>query len=114
MEPQMIVRIWCGFAEGDNAHAYHQHVTGSVFPGLKAIPGHLGAYLLRRDNAGRVEFLAVTHWESIDAIKRFAGDTPSVAVVEPEARTVLVEFDDFVSTYEVAHGPEAAAAIGSD
>ena len=110
----MIVRIWCGFAEGDNAHAYHRHVTGSVFPGLKAIPGHLGAYLLRRDNAGRVEFLAVTHWESIDAIKRFAGDDPSVAVVEPEARAVLVEFDDFVSNYVVAHGRDAAAAIGSD
>src|SRR4051794_3863852 len=100
----MIVRIWRGFAGRDGADAYHRHATETVFPSLKAIPGHVGAYLLRRDSAGRVEYLAVTLWDSIDAIKQFAGDTPDVAVVEPEARAVLAEFDDFVSPYEVAYG----------
>jgi heme-degrading monooxygenase HmoA len=99
----MIVRIWRGFAESDKADAYHQHVTEHVFPSLQEIAGHFRAYLLRREVAGRVEFLAVTFWDSIDAVKQFAGDDPDVAVVEPEARAVLMEFDSFVSTYEVAY-----------
>ncbi len=100
----MIARIWRGQATAANADAYHHHVTTTVFPTLKDIPGHRGAYLLRRSEKGGVEFLAVTLWESLDAVKQFAGANPDVAVVEPEAVAVLTDFDDFVRHYEVAHG----------
>ena len=99
----MIVRIWRGQAAPDMADAYARHVTGEVFPSLRTIAGHRGAYLLRRPSAGRVEFLAVTLWDSLDAIKKFAGDDPEVAIVEPAARAVLAEFDDFARHYEIAH-----------
>ena len=101
----MIVRIWRGQATAKNADAYHRHVTESVFPTLEQISGHIAAYLLQRNTADRVEFLAVTLWESIEAVKKFAGADPEFAVVEPEARAVLVEFDDFARHYEVTHGP---------
>lgn len=102
----MIARIWKGKATKANAEAYCQHVVKAVFPKLKNLAGHQGAYLLRRAIDDRVEFLAVTFWDSIEAIKRFSGEDVSTAVVAPEARTVLAEFDDFVRLYDVAYGPD--------
>jgi heme-degrading monooxygenase HmoA len=59
--------------------------------------------VLRRDvEEGVVEFLVITRWDSLDAIRAFAGPTPEVAVVEPAARTLLSDFDDFVRHYELA------------
>ena len=94
----MIARLWRGRASTPrDADAYQRHVTTRVVPELKGIPGHRGAQVLRREE----EFLVITFWESIDAIRRFAGEDPERAVVEPEARAVLAEFDDRVRHYEV-------------
>ena len=100
----MIVRIWRGQSTVENADAYSRHITGTVFPSLTKIRGHRGAYLLRRETGGRIEFLAVTLWDSMQAVWEFAGDNPETAVVEPEARAVLAEFDRFVRHYDVVHG----------
>jgi len=99
----MIVRIWRGQAPlGAKADAYHAHVTGTVFPQLKALAGHQDAWLLRREVNGEVEFLAMTFWDSLDAIRSFASEDIGRAIVEPEARAVLSDFDDFARHYEVA------------
>jgi heme-degrading monooxygenase HmoA len=98
----MIARIWRGRAEKARADAYQTHVTKTVFPSLKELAGHRGAWLLRREVDGRTEFLALTLWESRQAVEAFAGHDIGEAVVEPEARAVLAEFDDFASHYEVA------------
>jgi heme-degrading monooxygenase HmoA len=98
----MIARIWRGQATPENAPHYSAHATERVFPALAALPGHRGAYLLTREQDGEVEFLAVTLWDSLDAVKSFAGANPTVAVVEPEARAVLSRFDDFATHYDVA------------
>ncbi len=100
----MIVRMWRGTAKGANAEAYARHVTGTVFPSLGAIAGHKGAYLLKRETAAGTEFLAVTLWDSLAAVRAFAGEDAERAVVEPRARAVLAEFDDFVRHYELAWG----------
>lgn len=101
----MIVRIWKGQTTRENAAAYLRHVTGHVLPALGGIPGYLGGRVLRRETDGRVEFLVLTHWDSWDAIRAFAGDDPEVAVVEPAAREILEEFDSFVRHFEVAYPP---------
>jgi heme-degrading monooxygenase HmoA len=99
----MIARIWRGQAKASKADAYYRHFTTSVAPHLKKIPGHRGAYLLRQEFRGQVEFLAVTLWESMETIKRFTGSDPNLAVVEPKARAALTTFDDFARHYEVAY-----------
>lgn len=106
----MIVRIWRGGAKAEGAEAYVRHVTGQVFPALAAIPGHRGAYLLRRETEEGTEFLAVTLWQSLEAVRAFAGSDAEVAVVEPEARAVLADFDDFVRHYELAYGARCGQA----
>src|SRR5262249_55947934 len=111
----MIARLWRGVAVGGNADAYQRHATTKGFPALHEIAGHRGAHLLRTEGGGRTEPLVVPFWDSIEAIRSFAGADPETAVVEPEARAVLAEFDDFVRHYEVAYGglnapPSAAPA----
>jgi heme-degrading monooxygenase HmoA len=98
----MIARIWRGEATVADAPAYVSHATETVFPSLKAMAGHRGAWLLQREVGGRTEFLAVTLWQSRQAIEAFTGPDIDKAVVEPEARAVLANFDDFARHYEVA------------
>jgi heme-degrading monooxygenase HmoA len=102
-EVEMIARTWRGQAATTNADRYCRHFAERVAPRLKTIAGHEGAYLLRRDAGGQAEFLAVTLWDSMDTVKKFAGSNPEVAVVEPEARAALSQFDNFVRHYEVAY-----------
>jgi heme-degrading monooxygenase HmoA len=98
----MIARVWRGVAQGQrNAQAYLRHLTANVLPALEAIEGHREARVLRREEGGRVEFLVMTCWDSMEAVRRFAGAHPERAVVEPEARAVLAEYDDCVRHYEV-------------
>jgi heme-degrading monooxygenase HmoA len=111
----MIARLWHGQATSENAPHYRQHAIERVFPSLAELRGHQGAYLLTRETDGQVEFLAVTLWDNIEAIKEFSGNDPEVAVVEPEARAVLSGFDDFARHYEVvcaSHVSEPDRATG--
>jgi heme-degrading monooxygenase HmoA len=97
----MIARVWRGETTRENAESYYHHLTGNVMPKLHRIAGHRGAYVLRRDFDARVEFVVITLWESMQAVREFAGNTPDVAVVEPDARAVLADFDEFVRHYTV-------------
>jgi heme-degrading monooxygenase HmoA len=101
----MVVRSWRGqAASAEDADAYVRHLRDSVFPELARIAGHRDAQLLRRDLDGPVEFLVLTSWDSMEAVRRFAGDEPERAVVEPAARAVLSDFDESVRHYEVVLG----------
>jgi heme-degrading monooxygenase HmoA len=100
---KMIARIWRGKAMAVKADDYLRHFTTRVAPHLKDVVGHRGAYLLRREAGGQVEFIAVTMWDSIETIKQFTGPDPDVAIVEPEGRAALSSFDDFATNYEVVH-----------
>ena len=100
----MIARLWRGAAEGEgNADAYQRHATATVFPALRDISGHRGACLLKCKTGERTEFLALTLWDSIEAIRAFAGADAERAVVEPVARAALADFDEFARHYEVAY-----------
>jgi heme-degrading monooxygenase HmoA len=65
----MIVRLWRGRTTAANAGACHRHIAERVFPSIAGINGHRGAFLLRRDTEGHVEFLAATLWDSLAAIR---------------------------------------------
>src|SRR5262245_25345205 len=97
----MIVRSWRGLASRSNPQAYVEHFERNVLPVLKSIEGFLAASLLRRERPDGIEFLALTRWASMDAIRVFAGDDATRAIVEPEARAALVSFDATVEHYEV-------------
>ena len=101
----MIARRWTGRAQGpDQADAYVAHFEHAVRPELESTEGFLGATLERIQHEHDVELVVVTRWESREAIAAFAGEDIDLAVVEPEARAVLFEFDARVRHIEIADG----------
>jgi heme-degrading monooxygenase HmoA len=97
----VIVRAFHATASAEGADAYHEHFTRSVLPSLQRIGGYQGAYLLRRDHDGHVELQVLTLWDSLEAIRRFAGTSPERAVVEPAAQAVLANYDPTVTHHMV-------------
>ncbi|KKX31803.1 antibiotic biosynthesis monooxygenase [Rhizobium sp. LC145] len=97
----MIIREWRGRAFPSSADAYPTHFRNHVVPELQALTGFIGAHLSRRTLDDRIEFVVLTRWKDMDAIRGFAGDMVGKAVVEPGAVAALIEFDDFVEHYEV-------------
>jgi heme-degrading monooxygenase HmoA len=97
----MIVRVWRAVATPGRAPAYCEHLEQAVLPQLRALPGFLGVTLMQTDRGDRVEMVVSSRWETMAAIRAFAGSAPEQAVVEPAARAVLLEFDDFVTHYAV-------------
>jgi heme-degrading monooxygenase HmoA len=97
----MIIRTWRGRASPAKSDAYPQHFRDAVVPDLRNVPGFLGAHLSQRRDGDSVEFLVLTRWESMKAIRAFAGPDVDKAVVEPGAIAALDDFDAAVRHYEV-------------
>jgi heme-degrading monooxygenase HmoA len=96
----MVIREWRGRASPSKAEAYPKHFHDKVVPELRQVPGFVGAQLSRRQLDDKIEFLVLTRWQSMDAIRAFAGTDVEKAVVEPGAVAALVEFDTTVRHYE--------------
>ena len=97
----MISRQWRGLAHANQAQNYIKHLRTETFPAVRKIPGFVDASILSRPVAGGVEFLVVTRWESLDAIAKFAGADPEVAVVPAKAAAMMVEYDPRARHFEV-------------
>jgi heme-degrading monooxygenase HmoA len=97
----MIIREWRGRATKSNADAYPRHFRANVVPELRHVSGFIGAQLSQRQLNDTIEYLVLTRWQSMDAIRGFAGDDVGKAVVEPEAVAALIDFDSQVQHYEV-------------
>lgn len=104
----MIARSWSAEASPENAEKYIRHFREKVLPVVTSIEGHRGAYVLRRPRGEGVEIVIITLWESMSAVRKFAGDDPDVAVVTGEARAILTRFDEQVAHYEVAWTPQSS------
>jgi heme-degrading monooxygenase HmoA len=98
----MIARIWKGAVRREDGDAYAAYIGETGLAGYIATPGNRGAWMLRRDVGELTEFMMFTLWESIDAVKGFAGEDYEQAVYYPEDDRFLVERDLTTSHYEVA------------
>jgi heme-degrading monooxygenase HmoA len=98
----MIARLWSARAIPAQAPAYTEHLKAHVLPATQAVEGYAGALLLEREDAGEIELMVITLWDSLDAIRGFAGADIEGAVVADEAAAVLTSFDDRVRHYEIA------------
>lgn len=98
----MIERVWCGWIAPDRAQAYSNFLQHHFLPSAHSIPGYVGARVLRRDVGEEVEFMTITHFVSLDAIRAFAGDELDRAHVAPEAQALLSRWEERVRHYEIA------------
>src|SRR4051812_8485257 len=94
----VIARSWSARATPEGAQAYVRYFRTTLAPELAALSGYLGASILQAERGGAlgVELTVITRWASLEAIRGFAGDDHARAVVEPEARAMLLSFDDRV------------------
>jgi hypothetical protein len=97
----MIARHWRGWTTRDNADAYENLLTHKVLPGLKRVEGYRGGYILRDDGLQESEFVVINFFDSLDAVRRFAGPEYSVPVFEPDARKLLSKIEPVARHYEV-------------
>ena len=96
-----ISRHWKGVAKPEEADNYIHHLRNDTFPRLARIEGFIKASILRRPIGEGTQFLIVTTWQSIEAIRKFAGESTSMAVVPPSVRAMMVEYDIEVAHYEI-------------
>ncbi len=99
----MISRIWHGWTVPANADAYEALLKSEIFTGIqnRHISGYRGIHLLRRDVGDEVEFITIMWFDSLEAIRVFAGEDYEAAVVPPKARALLAHFDARSQHYTV-------------
>ena len=102
----MIARVWHGWTRPENGDAYEAFLSGTLLPAVKdRVAGFRGGYVLRRRTGSEDEFAVVTFFDSLDAVRGFAGEEYDVPVIEPQAAQLLTRFDERAVHYERVAGP---------
>jgi heme-degrading monooxygenase HmoA len=101
----MIARVWRGWTSIENADAYEELLREQVLPGLRQIDGYQGGYILRQEGNDEVEFVVMNFFDSLEAVRAFAGPEYTVPVFEPEARQLLSKIEPRARHYEVKTTP---------
>ena len=69
-----ITRMWRGWTSAENADAYERFLLDELFPSMRGIAGFRGADVLRRRDGDEVAFVTLTRFDSLDAVRAFAGE----------------------------------------
>ena len=96
----MIARIWRGWTRAEDEAAYVAYLEASGAPASLETPGNHGFYILHRVVGERAEFVTMSLWDSLEAVRGFAGDDVEQAVFFPEDDRFLVERDLTVAHYQ--------------
>jgi heme-degrading monooxygenase HmoA len=96
-------RIWHGYTTPENAEAYEKLLKEEIFVGIKnqKISGYKGIQLLRRELSEETEFITIMWFDSLDSVRKFAGEDYEQAVVPEKARKVLSHYDNKSQHYDV-------------
>jgi heme-degrading monooxygenase HmoA len=98
----MIARTWRGAVRAEDAESYADYIRSTGLAAYASTPGNRGAYLLYRIDGDRAEVLTISFWDSLDAVRGFAGDDINRAVFYPEDDRYLVDRDVAANHYVVA------------
>ena len=112
----MIARSWDGLTKAEQAEAYAEYIERTGVKDLAATAGNRGVYLLRRREGDVARFRVLSLWDSMDGIRRFAGDEPERARYYPEDERFLQALDPYVSHFEVVAqgGPSPGRAAAAE
>jgi len=99
-----VFRCWWGATAEEHADAYGRYVALTGMMAFRRARGCKGAWTLRRVRDGRAEFLVLSLWDSMDAVRGFAGENPERAVFYPEDERYLTERDETVEHWQVVQG----------
>jgi antibiotic biosynthesis monooxygenase (ABM) superfamily enzyme len=104
----MIARIWRGWTKKADAKADEDMLRNEIFPSIAArnIKGYHGAELFIREDGDEIEFVTLLRFDSMDAVKEFAGADEGKPVIYPKAEALLTRMDDRSQHYRIAIGSE--------
>ena len=97
----MIVRMWHGRVPTSKAKAYREFTNSRAIPDYQSVPGNRSVHILERQEGEITHFITLTFWDSLDAIRGFAGEDVERAKYYPEDSDFLLEFEPKVVHYEV-------------
>jgi heme-degrading monooxygenase HmoA len=97
----VIARTWTGVVRRADADVYADYIRETGFAEYGQTTGNLGAWMLRRDDGDRTEFVTLSMWDSVDAIEAFAGEDIEAAVLYPEDERYLIDGESSVKHHEV-------------
>jgi antibiotic biosynthesis monooxygenase (ABM) superfamily enzyme len=91
----MIARIWHGWTKSIHAKAYEEMLREEIFPSIAAlkIHGFRGAELFIREDGDEVEFVTLLRFDSINAVKEFAGPDAGKPVIFPRAERLITRME---------------------
>ena len=91
----MIARIWRGWTKRADAKAYEMLLRDEIFPSIagREINGYRGAELFIRQDSDEVEFVTLLRFDSMAAVKEFAGADPSKPVIYPKAEALITRME---------------------
>ena len=98
----MITRLSRGWTAPENADGYESFLLTELFPSMRAIPGFRDADVLRRNDGNEVAFVTLTRFDSLEAIRAFAGEDYETPVLEPRALELLSRWDEKARHYETS------------
>jgi heme-degrading monooxygenase HmoA len=101
----VIARTWHGRVPAAKADEYFDYIQRTGIADYKRTPGNRGVYVFRRIEGGEAHFLLTSLWDSLDAIRRFAGNDVERARYYPEDTAYLLELEPKVTHYEVLVAP---------
>ena len=97
----MIVRMWHGMVEASKADEYAEFMKERAVPDYSSVDGLIKLLFLKDVKADVAHFLLVTHWDSMEAVKKFAGENPEKAKYYPEDDDYLLEKEETSALYQV-------------
>ena len=98
----MIARIWRGITLAEKADEYVAYLNETGLRDYAKTPGNQGVTVLRRQQGEHCEIVLISLWESMAAVRAFAGEHPERSVYYPEDEQYLLEMEPLVRHYEVA------------
>lgn len=101
---RLIARLWHGATPASHGDRYAAYLEQTGVKDCRATPGNRGVQVLRRNAGGATHFLFISFWDSLDAIRAFAGEHVELARYYPEDRKYLLELEPRVAHYEVLDG----------
>ena len=72
-------------------------------PDYRSVVGLEKLFFTRRNEGDVSHFLLITVWDSIDSVKKFAGENPEIAKYYPEDDEYLLEKEEHSQNYQVFH-----------
>jgi len=97
----MIVRMWHGMVDAAKADEYAEFMKQRAAPDYGSVDGLKKLLFLRKNETDKAYFLLVTHWDSMESVKKFAGERPEKAKYYPEDDAFLLEKEETSALYEV-------------